>query len=96
MQTHDILQQQGKPKGQQYKVVHLKAEVIDFFFLQVITEAELNTLLLISALFIAATCFANMTPEAQDKRSSLQNPALIILAKSLLTRRQHHKTGQVI
>lgn len=95
MQAHDILQQQGKPKGQQYKVVHLKAEVIDFF-LQVITEAEFNTLLLISALFIAATCFANMTPEAQDKCGSLQNPALIILAKLLLTRRQHHKTGQVI
>lgn len=94
MQAHDILQHQGKPKGQQDKVVHLTAEVIDF--LQVITEAEFNTLLLISALFIAATCFANMTPEAQDKCGSLQNPALIILAKLLLTRRQHHKTGQVI
>lgn len=63
--AHDILQQQGKPKGHQYKVVHLEAGVIDFFFffLQVITEAEFNTLLLISALFIAGPCFANMTPQ---------------------------------
>lgn len=94
MQAHDILQQQSKPKGQRYKVVHLKAEVIDF--LQVITEAEFNTLLLISALFIVASRFANMTPGGKDKYGSLQNPALIILAKSQLTWRQHHKTGQVI
>ncbi|KAI9522279.1 hypothetical protein NQZ68_037759 [Dissostichus eleginoides] len=35
-----------------------------------------------------------MTPETWDKCGSLQIPALIILAKMLLTRRQHHKTGQ--
>lgn len=33
MQAHDSAQLQGRPKGQQYKVVHLKAEVIDFFSL---------------------------------------------------------------
>lgn len=75
VQTHDILQPRGRPKGQeQNKVVHFKAEVIDLFifvFLQVMTEAEFNILLLISALFIVATCLANMTPEARDKCGSL-------------------------
>lgn len=32
MYSSFTLQQQGRPKGRLYKVVHLKAEVIDFFF----------------------------------------------------------------
>ncbi|MEQ2302334.1 hypothetical protein AMECASPLE_005790 [Ameca splendens] len=76
--------------------IHSKCKDMTSSVSRVVTEAEFKMLLLISASFLAATCFAKMTPTGQDKCICLQNPVLIILANMLLTWCQGCKTGQVI